>query len=881
MTLAQYVGSGSSGSGFTTFGDYLCPASAPYGGNPTIARNLARLIGYTPGADDVTSTGPCATPLSGFGVGPTIGTMNRNAPFQMNTVAVFGTQVRDNLFNGNEASLRLDYNMNDKNRFFSQFNWFRNTDTYGPGNPNLSQARGTAFLNPERNTFPNFQASWVHTFNPAVLNEFRVGYSGTVGPIIKTAIPGVPQINFDDGSMGFGSYNGYPQNFKENVYSYSDMVSISHGKHNMKIGADFRRNLENSEFNVARPSYYFFDPLFFAMDSPEFQVAGVDPGILSNRPPQLSSNIRHWRNLEVGAYFQDDWKVTHNLTLNLGLRWDLFTRHTELNDLVTTFIPGPGTNVVQQVVNANVPQGTIGTINGQVYNCTSPGAIATAQLAPPLGQCGPGGFATADSLGRGNHHNFGPRVGFAWDVFGDGKTSLRGGYGISYEGTLYNPLSNSRWNLPYYSFNEADGPLIGGNGVVTYGPFGAGCPNCTVVPSFNGPPTNPGQGTGAQAIGNLTGWSAANQNLAFLTGIVTPDGIRDPYVHNWFFGIQREIVPKLVIEANYVGTSGHHLFRSEDINRYPGTLLDPGVCVTDNLGRTLCGNGGVPNPNYGKLREWRNAVNSIYNGLQLSVRKQVSHGFQLTANYTYSHAIDGGSTWHSGATSSNGAAAGEGYTTDVTLPILDRGNSIFDIRHRFVLDYVWELPGQHLESAAARTILGGWQLNGIWSYQTGAHWSPFNANAAIVDCSSGVCVNTGGDYNLDHGRNDRPNSSIPSFNGATHSMWANGFGPQFVLDGPGSFLTTPCLACTGNLGRNTFVGPGYFNADMSLFKNFSLTERFKLQFRSEFFNIFNHTNFLLPGAAGAHNNRVTNASFGQAGGAFNPRQIQLGLKLSF
>jgi hypothetical protein len=484
-------------------------------------------------------------------------------------------------------------------------------------------------------------------------------------------------------------------------------------------------------------------------------------------------------------------------------------------------------------------------------------------------------------LGKGNHHNFGPRVGFAWDMFGDGKSSLRGGYGMSYEGTLYNPLSNSRWNLPYYSFNEADSPLIGGSSTIIYGPANAGCPACTVAPRFTGTATNPGEGTGAQANGNLTGWAPNNANLAFLTGIVLPSGIRDPYVHNWFFGFQRELFAKTVLEVNYVGTAGHDLFRSEDINRLPGTLLDAGVCVNDNLGRTLCGRGGLPNPNYGKLREWKNAVNSIYNGLQLSVRKQVSHGFSLTANYTYSHSIDGGSTWHSGATSANGAAAGEGYTTDVTLPNLDRGNSIFDIRHRFVLDYVWELPGQHLSSGVARAILGGWQLNGIWSYQTGAHWSPFNADPALLDCSTGTCINTGGDYNLDHGRNDRPNSSIPGFSGATNTMWANGFGPQFTIDGPGSFLTTPCVGCTGTLGRNTFVGPSYFNTDMSMFKNFNLTERWKLQFRSEFFNVFNHTNFLLPGAAGAHHNRVTDGNFGEAGGAFNPRQMQFGLKLSF
>ena len=258
--------------------------------------------------------------------------------------------------------------------------------------------------------------------------------------------------------MGFGSYSGYPQTFHENIYSYSDMVSISHGKHNMKVGVDFRRNIENSEFSVARPSYYFTDYLFFAADSPYTMSAGVDPGILTGQPAHLASNVRHWRNLEMGAFFQDDWKVTRRLTLNLGMRYDLYGRHTELNNQVTTFIKGPGNSFIDNIT----------TGAGQIKDASVPCTDPQAQLA---GVCGPGGFTTAKSLGEGDHNNFGPRVGFAWDVFGDAKTSLRGGFGVSYEGTLYNPLSNSRWNLPYYSFNAATNFLAGDVNTVIYGPY--------------------------------------------------------------------------------------------------------------------------------------------------------------------------------------------------------------------------------------------------------------------------------------------------------------------------------------------------------------------------------------------------------------------------
>jgi hypothetical protein len=496
---------------------------------------------------------------------------------------------------------------------------------------------------------------------------------------------------------------------------------------------------------------------------------------------------------------------------------------------------------------------------------------------------------------------------------------LRGGFGVSYEGTLYNPLSNSRWNLPYYSFNSATNFLAGDVQTVIYGPYTCtGSPvNCqpdnSATPSFSGPPTNPFMGSGAQATGNLSGWDPNNANLAILTGIIFPQGVRDPYVYNYYLGVQREIMPKLIVEANYVGTTGHKLFRAQNVNRIPGGRLPEGLCATDNFGRQLCsqvdntiGSTGNPinpagrlNPNFGTLRVWQNVVNSNYNAFQLSIKKQTSHGMAFNLNYTWSHSIDDGSTWHSGSTSSNGAGAGEGYTTDVTLPQIDRGNSIFDIRHRIVANYVWELPWYKSQEGVVGHILGGWQYNGIISWQTGAHWEPWTFTnggdpvGSIVngsggactqtDINNGNCFNTGGDFNLDGVRNDRPNVKANNFDPG-HDGWANGWGSGFQFTGGSSangFFSSPCLACVGSEGRNTFVGPSYVTWDTSLFKNIKITERVNMQFRAEAFNIMNHTNFQLPGAGGATNNRTNSGSFGQAGGTFNPRNLQFGLKLSF
>ncbi|MGB9204556.1 MAG: TonB-dependent receptor, partial [Terriglobales bacterium] len=347
-TIANYMVSGLSGSGNKSINDYLCPANGNYSADPQgvahIPLLLAQMIGYNPATDDA----GCGDHLSNYG-GSVYNTAallaNRNLNMLDSATATFGTQTQTlgNLFNGREWSAKIDYDPSTSNRFALSYNWFRSTDSFGPLKP--QGARG--FLNPERQLSPTGSVSWVHTFTPTVLNELRAGYTQNNTAInISSASSGVPQIGFDDGSLGFGSYAGYPQFFKENIYQYSDMVSLSHGNHSIKIGGDIRRNIENSVFNVARPSYYFNDMLMFGIDQPYSQNAGVDPGICAppcksyNPNPQafLQSNERHWRNIEAGLYFQDDWKATKRLTLNLGLRWDKYQRHNEEGNAATTFI---------------------------------------------------------------------------------------------------------------------------------------------------------------------------------------------------------------------------------------------------------------------------------------------------------------------------------------------------------------------------------------------------------------------------------------------------------------------------------------------------------------------------------------------------------------
>jgi hypothetical protein len=262
----------------------------------------------------------------------------------------------------------------------------------------------------------------------------------------------------------------------------------------------------------------------------------------------------------------------------------------------------------------------------------------------------------------------------------------------------------------------------------------------------------------------------------------------------------------------------------------------------------------------------------------------------VNASYAWSHSIDTGSDWHSGATSANGSAAGDGYSLDVTKPGLDKGNSTFDIRHRLSVNWVYEFPWMKAQKGFLGHVLGGWQWNGLVAWQTGAHFTPY--------CASGNRC----DFNYDGERNDRPDILFGNHYSTTRAQWANGW---FYTGGPlsgvtawcgkarslatnappcsaaTSFFQTPCVGCDGNLGRNTFEGPNLVNTDQSLFKNIKMTERFNLQFRVEGFNIFNHANFLLPSSSTGANfaNRITSSNFGQSAGTRDPREIQFGLKL--
>jgi hypothetical protein len=727
-------------------------------------------------------------------------------------------------FDSNQVSVRIDQEFRGgKDKLFGRYFWFASNGVIH------SPSQRAAFDSPQNVEAHQPSISETHIFTPAIVNEFRVGLNRNRNDIYA-GDPGVPFIlDANTGNYQFGTYNGYPQLFTENVFSYSDVINITKGKHGMKAGVEFRRNQENSDFNVGRPSYYFYNLVYLALDDPYYQVGGVDPHIIDgSRQAELASNGRGWRNTEFGAFFNDDWKVLPNLSINLGVRFDLYTRLTETQNRATKYTMDSGDNLWYRVQN--------------------------------------GDFATATALSEGDHNNFAPRVGFAWDPFKDGKMSVRGGYGVAYQAGVYNPLANSRWNPPYYSYNLICDVCGGENAVVLYGPQEPG-----QAVTITGANPNPG----ARLFeGNIIAYEPTNSNSTFLTGIPNPR-MRDPYVMSWFVGIQRELMRNLTLEVNYVGTGGRKIIRAEDWNRFSGDrlgLISPtGTFEGDTRLNRL-------NTNYGRLRFWENSVTSAYDALQAQVSKRFSSGWALTGNYTWAHSIDLRSTWHSGATTSNGAQ--EGYSTDVTNIALDRGRSVFDARHRFVLNGIWDLPLFAKSSTLVQNLLGGWQLNGILALQSGQPFTPFISQS----------FSAGGDFNADGTSNDRPNT--PSIGNTVESVrtdWVNpGSGPFNIPTANASgipttaekkaYFGTPPPGVVGNLGRNTYEGPGFANLDFSLFKNFKIpqiNEQSMLQLRFEFFNALNRVNFYQPTPT------INTTTFGRATDTFDARQIQFGIKFIF
>ena len=508
-----------------------------------------------------------------------------------------------------------------------------------------------------------------------------------------------------------------------------------------------------------------------------------------------------------------------NFTLNLGLRWDYLGPQASGNpNLDSNFYLGSGSNIELQ------------------------SATGTVQVAPhsPVG-----------GLWHKQWLNFGPRVGFAWDLAGDGKTSIRGGYGIGYERNFGNVTFNIIQNPPAYAVIALQA--------------GADVPTIPITTDNSGP---------------LAG-SSGTKPLGRVTLRAVDPNIKNAYAHTWSFALERQLSKDALFALEYTGSAGENQYTIDRLN-IPGTAI------------VYAGTGGPStriNPQYSTINFRTNGGTSIYNGLntRFELRNFQNYGLTIRANYTWSHAIDDGSSTF---TTDNNGQYNLGLL-DPLHPGLDRGSSDFDIRHRVVVTAVWQEPF-FKKPGFTNLALGGWSLAPIFSARTGTPFSIYDSTNSDGNLFPRVMFSNNFSPTYGAVPTGRPNefNYLDLSAAGIDSTYAN------PLTGTSDFGPFP----PSMTGRNAFRTPGVWTFNASLSKTFSLTERFKLDVRAEAFNLFNHSNLYinygenevssfvgtvadtaipLITATRGTNNSSTFSGASVNNGRLENRNLQLALRLSF
>jgi hypothetical protein len=626
-------------------------------------------------------------------------------------------------------------------------------------------------------------------------------------------VPGVTISNITGVAIPSAPY--FERNVDKNLY---DDVSWVKGNQTLRFGfaAQWMRKTENA-VNPTNGSFGFTN-------------SGGNPAIadfLLGEASSFSQSARdiipnlHFLNFEW--YAQDDWKLRSNLTLNLGLRYSFLQNPHDANPILDNFDPtlfnptlAPAINPAsgnfvagQAALPANYANGIIVAQNG----CSAAQALVPSSPAPPT--CSPFGSQVNPNYKK----NFAPRIGFAWDPFKTGKTSVRGGYGIYFDRTLNGIWEQNSFVIP---------PIVQSVSIVNTASKTS--PNANLF-------DNPGAGTTATRLGPLG--LHATGSPAFQV----------PYSQNWNLSVQREVLPNTLVEVAYVGSKGTHLLGEEDFNQVP--LNTRFLAANANT----WANALRPYPGYGPITSIVNIFDSNYNSLQISATRRVSRGLTLSLSYTFSRTLTDSPTDRSTAP----------YNTYNRS--LDYGPANFSRNQIFVADYVYDLPFYREQQGVIGRVLGGWELSGITVFESGVPLTitqnndPFNSN----DFGAGPGLFPDG-----IGIDPSVVSPRPDF-----VLGQNASGPKTANAWFNTKAWTDAIGHFGDSGRGVIAGPGFNNWDLAAIKNFKITERVNTQFRAEFFNAFNHPSFL-----GVSTN-VDSSLFGQVTSTHDPRLIQFGLKLNF
>jgi hypothetical protein len=722
---------------------------------------------------------------------------------------------------------RIDHAFSQKDRLSVRYdyNYFTKAAVFVPTNI-LTYADGSKITN------QNYLIHETHVFRPTLINDFRFSYArekASRGPAasvpsvqsLGSLIPFQPKPNAIQ-QIRVNSFFSFGDNptaaFVRNNFSWSDDVSWVRGKHEFRFGGVIERSRVDLDNLFFQPAEFSFSSLNNFLSG----VLGDYSGNLGFR--QGAGEFKNDRDLFSGIYAQDNYKISRRLTVNLGLRYEPTLPWREIKGRVEQF-----------------------RLSGLIA-----GVRSTRFPNAPPGVYFPGDPGVPENGIDANWKNFAPRVGFAYDVFGNGKTSFRGGAGIFYDTRITGIINNRFVDVTPFSPQL----ILSTSGVK---PGTLADPLCTL------PSTQSRVGCTAQA--NLfPAPFPPPPNATFAPNLLVVSwdpnhNYQAPTLYNWNLAIERQLPSNVLVRAAYVGSHGSHLKETIAFNISPvgggparlNALLAP----------------GNPNPpavfgttNNGPTQDAQD-INSIYHSLQLSAEKRMSHGLTIMGNYTWSKSID--DLPNGGGVADIGADTVSSRPWDDPLRHqFDRGPSDFDHTHRFVASYIWELPGLSRASGLVRHVLGGWQLGGLVSAQTGR---PFTLLSGINASGTGI----GQDRANLLGNASTPGACAAAKITTSCVDWLN----------PGAF-TSNAAGTFGNVGKGSFRLPGSFTWDMGLDKNFSITERWRLQFRAEFFNVFNRANFMDDGASLTNFQKLSSKNnFGAIQQAGDPRIGQLALKLFF
>jgi hypothetical protein len=741
----------------------------------------------------------------------------------------------------NFVTVRVDHKISDKDSLFATYNRDNSPFTTPDGFDTTSILSGVL-----RHVAA---LEWTHTLTPTLLNTARLGYNRnfttnnlTTGAINSaygdpslSMLPGydAPGMLVSGGGSrtSAGLPGGYTY-FRWNSIQFYDDAFWTRGNHSLRFGFA----MENMRYN----------PLTLYLPNGLLRIGSLT-NLLTNQPKSLEAGLpskvspRGYRETLFGGYVQDDWHWRHNLTLNIGLRYEMSTVVSEQYGKLTS------------LRNLSDPLPYCGTTD-----------IALTSVFGTQGCAGVKPITSNPTV-----RNFEPRIGFSWDPRGDGKMAVRGGFAI------FDVLP-----LPGYYFSQAWTPFF----------LAATVANPALLAGTMGiPPNSPGS-----AFSNFgpTASSTCKSPLGTctLTASFTEPNPKRNYVQQWNLNVQRQITPNLTATVGYVGSHGvHQLIRGDDFNMVIPTLSPAGWLWP------LSPTGGLAtpqmriNPNFGTIRGLSWGTGSTYEALQLNVQKRMSHGFQFGGSYTYGKSKDNDS----------GTILGDAFSNSITTwfwfaPSISRALSDYNITHTAAINVIWDVPGPKSLHGFAGAVSNGWEIASILKLNSGFPTTPLISGDPMGVQNNGsdtfgIPDRVPGCDPVNHNWKSDKNLAYINTSCFTVPMATPAIASQCV---PFTKVPGSCSNLLGNAGRNSITGPGLGNLDLSLYKNFpirKILESASVQFRAEFFNVLNRANFGAPLAfQGGKSAQIIDGTTGLllngAGDLANPlvlkpREGQLALKV--